>query len=66
MRGWSGSRSRGPVPVPATPMATTRTWLSLAAAESGALSADAEPPGGAGETVSSGPSGRLQYPTGSR
>ena len=32
MKGWSGSRSRGR-PAPATPMATTRTWVNLAARE---------------------------------
>jgi len=31
MKGWSGRCRRGPVPVPVTPMATARTWVSLAA-----------------------------------
>jgi hypothetical protein len=67
MKGWSGSRSRGRS-VPVKPMATARTSLSLAAARArGAFEAPTPNNlGGAGETLSSRPSGRLQYPTGSR
>jgi len=67
MQGWSESRSRGPVPVPARPMGTTTTSIAWQQQGSGGLSSpDAKQLGGAGETVSSRPSGRLQYPTGSR